>query len=98
SADYHENMNAAMFEKYMKSLCLWCKTNYPEKKVVLCMDNAKYHRREYQTDPSQPVDTETEHIATIDDYLRVKRGRRKGKLDINPAQKSLSQLSKEGLV
>ena len=42
SADYHENMNASMFEKYMKALCQWCKTKYPEKKVVFCMDYAKY--------------------------------------------------------
>ncbi|CAO3568837.1 unnamed protein product [Mortierella alpina] len=97
SADYHENMNATMFEKYMKALCRWCKTKYPEKKVVFCMDNAKYHRRKYQ-DPSQQVDTETEHIATIDDYLRVTRSRRKGKLENNAPQKSLSQLNKDGLV
>ncbi|KAG0282619.1 hypothetical protein BGZ98_006692, partial [Dissophora globulifera] len=31
----------------------WCKVNYPEKKVVFCMDNAKYHRREYQANPAQ---------------------------------------------
>ncbi|CAO3572471.1 unnamed protein product [Mortierella alpina] len=41
SADYHENMNASMLEKYMKALCRWCRTKYPEKKVVFCMDNAQ---------------------------------------------------------
>ncbi|KAG0298722.1 hypothetical protein BGZ98_000091 [Dissophora globulifera] len=95
SADHHENMNASMFEKHMTALCQWCKENYHEKKVVFCMDNTKYHRREYQANPAQHVDMEAEHIATIEDYLRVKHGRRNGKLENNPVQKSLSQLNKE---
>ncbi|KAG0299528.1 hypothetical protein BGZ99_004112, partial [Dissophora globulifera] len=52
----------------------------------------------YQANPAQHVDMEAEQIATIEDYLRVKRGRRKGKLEKNPVQKSLSQLNKEDLV
>ena len=83
-----------MSEKYMKALCQWCKTKYPEKKIVFCMDNVKYHQREYQADPSQQVDAETENIATIDDYLRVKRGRRKGKLENNAAQKRFHSSTK----
>ncbi|KAG0284495.1 hypothetical protein BGZ98_005904, partial [Dissophora globulifera] len=97
SADHHENMNVSMFEKYMTTLCQWCKANYPEKKVVFCMDNAKFRRREYQANPAQHVDIEAEHIATIADYLRVKRDRRKGKLENKPDQISLLQLNKEDL-
>lgn len=47
SKDYHENMNSAIFEEYMESLCKFCKDKGHEK-VVFCMDNAKYHRREAQ--------------------------------------------------
>jgi hypothetical protein len=40
-------MNSAIFEEYMESLCKFCKDKGHEK-VVFCMDNAKYHRREAQ--------------------------------------------------
>ncbi|KAI1300410.1 hypothetical protein EDD11_006200 [Mortierella claussenii] len=55
SADYHENMNVNMFEKYMEALCEWCKGMYPGKQIIFSMDNAKYHRHEYQSVPSQEV-------------------------------------------
>ena len=98
SADYHENMNANMFEAYMTALCRWCQDQHPGKKVVFCMDNAKYHRREYQADPTQEIDAEVDSIASIDDYLRLKRYRRKGKIENKAPQKSLSQLNKPDLV
>ena len=43
--DYHDNMNATIFEDYMDKLCRHCQDKGYEK-VVFCMDNAKYHRRE----------------------------------------------------
>jgi len=49
--DYHDNMNATIFEEYMEKLCLACKEK-GYSKIVFCMDNAKYHRREYQ-DPEK---------------------------------------------
>jgi hypothetical protein len=53
--DYHDNMNADIFEDYMRKLCLACKEK-GYSKVVFCMDNAKYHRREF-------VDPGTEETA-----------------------------------
>ncbi|KAF8984258.1 hypothetical protein BGZ46_008431, partial [Entomortierella lignicola] len=45
SGDYHKNMNSEAFEEYFLGLCRFCaKEGHP--KVVFCMDNAKYHRRE----------------------------------------------------
>jgi hypothetical protein len=109
SADYHENMNANMFEQYMTALCDWCKTHYPGRKIVFCMDNAKYHRREHQN--WRPVDKAAgteELIRTVEDYLRLKvnRGKGKGKgkgkvtkkVENEAPQKSLSQMNKEELV
>lgn len=106
SADYHENMNANIFELYMTALCEWCRTNYPERKVVFCMDNAKYHRREHQAKsrPNDEVSNPDELIRTSDDYLRLKvnRGKGKGKgnkkVENEVPQKSLSQMKKEELV
>jgi hypothetical protein len=106
SADYHENMNANMFDSYMNALCNWCVTKYPGRKIVFCMDNAKYHRREYQANPTNDTVSETEAIETIDDYLRLKVSRHKGrkagkvggKVENDLPQKSVSQLSKEQLV
>jgi hypothetical protein len=43
--DYHENMNARIFEEYMEELCGHC-VEKGHREVVFCMDNAKYHRRE----------------------------------------------------
>ncbi|KAG0055095.1 hypothetical protein BGZ83_009622 [Gryganskiella cystojenkinii] len=83
SADYHENMNATMFEKYMTALCEWCKTHYPGREIVFCMDNAKYHRREYQAQaqPTEEAAAPEEPIRTVEDYLRLKvnKGKVKGK-------------------
>ena len=106
SADYHENMNANMFEHYMIALCSWCETHYPERNIVFCMDNAKYHRREYQAqvNPTGETDSVEEPIKTVDDYLRVKvgrgngKGKRSKKVENESPQKSLSQMKKEELV
>jgi len=112
SADYHENMNANMFESYMVALCEWCALKYPGRKIVFCMDNAKYHRREYQANPTREAAVGEEQVKTVDDYLErkvrassgVKGSRRKGnkgrkgKQENAPLQKSLSQLTKEELV
>jgi hypothetical protein len=45
SGDYHKNMNSEAFEEYFRELCRFCEKN-GHRKVVFCMDNAKYHRRE----------------------------------------------------
>lgn len=45
--DFRENMTASLFEEYMEKLCQHCRKKRIMK-VVFCMDNAKYHRREYQ--------------------------------------------------
>ncbi|KAF9271444.1 hypothetical protein BGZ74_006023, partial [Mortierella antarctica] len=70
------------------------------------MDNAKYHRREYQAQvsPTDEAASADEPIRTIDDYLRlkIKRGKGKGRsakqIENEAPQKSLSQLKKEELV
>jgi len=114
SADYHENMNANMFESYMVALCEWCALTYPGRKIVFCMDNAKYHRREYQANRTREAEIAEEQVRTVDDYLQRKarsrngekdsgcKGKRgrvgKGKQENAPPQKSLSQLKKEELV
>ncbi|KAG0326077.1 hypothetical protein BG000_001541 [Podila horticola] len=41
------------------------------------MDNAKYHHREYQANPTNNAVSETEVIDTIDDYMRLKISRLK---------------------
>jgi hypothetical protein len=43
--DYHENINARIFEEYMEELCRHC-VEKGHREVVFRMDNAKYHRRE----------------------------------------------------
>src|SRR5262249_35385978 len=43
--DYHENMNADMFQDYFERLCKWMKEKYPGRKVVFHMDNAPYHKK-----------------------------------------------------
>lgn len=104
SADYHENMNGNMFEHYMTALCEWCKTKYPGRKIVFCMDNAKYHHHEYQAHPTDEATSTEEPIRTIDDYLCLKVNRGKGKskeakkIKNDPPQKSLSKMNKEELV
>lgn len=50
TSDYHENMNSSIFEKYLDDLCRHCKDELGFPSVVFVMDNAKYHRREYQGD------------------------------------------------
>ncbi|GJJ67773.1 hypothetical protein EMPS_00119 [Entomortierella parvispora] len=45
TSDYHENMNSAIFERYLSDFCTQCRTEGHED-VVFVMDNAKYHRRE----------------------------------------------------
>lgn len=47
-SDYHENMNANIFEDYFESLCQHCQSEFGTSKVIFVMDNAKYHRREFQ--------------------------------------------------
>ena len=98
SADYHENMNANMFESYMVALCKWCAAKYPHRKVVFCMDNAKYHRSEYQANPANEAAIGNESVKTVDEYLTQKTNARKGKLPNAPPQKSLSQLKKDELI
>lgn len=46
SGDYHQNMNANKFEAYFRGLCAHLFHEREKRKVVFCMDNAKYHRRE----------------------------------------------------
>ncbi|KAG0195079.1 hypothetical protein BGX28_002349, partial [Mortierella sp. GBA30] len=95
-------MNADLFEAYFKALCTWCKDKYAGKKVVFCMDNAKYHRREYQGVSDQEVDADTEtntrQIRIVEDYIALNHGNRRGKLADKPAQKSLSSMNKPELV
>ncbi|KAF9939998.1 hypothetical protein BGZ70_006380, partial [Mortierella alpina] len=74
TADYHQNMNADIFENYMKALCKWCKNKYGDRKVVFCMDNARYHRREHQGDNAVSGMDPSVEIRTIDDYLEQKYG------------------------
>jgi hypothetical protein len=50
NGDYHKNMNAVAFEEYFEELCRHCKEEKEYPKVVFCMDNARYHRRELQVD------------------------------------------------
>lgn len=44
--NHHDNMNSKIFEGYMRKLCDASKERWGNRKVVFCMDNAKYHRRE----------------------------------------------------
>ena len=109
--DYHENMNATMFESYMVALCKWCEEEYPGRKIVFCMDNAKYHRREFQGGSASEAAIGDKSVEAVDEYLKRKadarkteakaKGKDKGKSkdkEKDPPQKSLSQLTKGELI
>jgi len=53
--DYHKSMNALAFEEYFEELCRHCKQEREYPKVVFCMDNASYHRREQYVDGTSKI-------------------------------------------
>jgi transposase len=55
TGDYHGNMNADLFEKYIKECLIPAfKKQFPNKKCILVMDNAPYHKA-----PTTPIDLST---------------------------------------
>lgn len=64
--DYHDNMDSKNFKTYMEKLCQWCseQSNEKFKRVVFCMDNAKYHCQEYEL----PGTTEEEKKRTLSNF------------------------------
>ncbi|KAG0199210.1 hypothetical protein BGX33_011800, partial [Mortierella sp. NVP41] len=82
--NYHENMNARVFEEYMDKLCQHC-VEKGHKEVVVCMDNAKYHRREFtgpDCEQSRRTLSQLNKSELIDRLLKLN-----SKLDPNDLQK-----------
>ncbi|KAF9080744.1 hypothetical protein BGX23_001735 [Mortierella sp. AD031] len=77
-------MNARVFEEYMDKLCQHC-VEKGHKEVVVCMDNAKYHRREFtgpDCEQSRRTLSQLNKSELIDRLLKLN-----SKLDPNDLQK-----------
>jgi len=68
--DYHKEMNATVFEEWFDRVIAWIKTNYPDRKVAVVIDNASYHSRAV---PGTLVPTMSKTKPVIVNWMRTER-------------------------
>ena len=63
-------MNATVFEEWFDRVIAWIKTNYPDRKVAVVIDNASYHSRAV---PGTLVPTMSKTKPVIVNWMRTER-------------------------